>query len=148
MIPNLSELNPYICFIVNDMKKLILIGSICSALAVMIGAFGAHALKPLMNANELQTFETGVKYHFIHSLGILLIGILYFINPNKLLIRAGYFLTFGILFFSFSLYLLALKQSLGIASWTFLGPITPLGGLCFIIGWGLTFWSFLKYKHD
>ena len=130
------------------MKKLIIIGSIMSAIAVMIGAFGAHALKPLMSASELQTYETGVKYHFIHSLGILLIAILYSLHPHKRLLTAGYFLLFGILFFSFSLYLLALRQSLGIENWTFLGPITPIGGLCFIIGWSLTCWSFLSYKND
>lgn len=130
------------------MKKLIIIGSIMSAIAVIIGAFGAHALKPLMSATELQTFETGVKYHFIHSLGILILAILYSTHPNKKLITAGYFLFVGILFFSFSLYLLALKQTLGISHWTFLGPITPLGGLSFIIGWGLTCVSFLNYKND
>lgn len=130
------------------MKKLILIGSALAAMAVIIGAFGAHALKPYMSATELQTFETGVKYHFIHSLGLILLGILYHIHPNKNLKRAGNLFAIGILFFSTSLYLLALKETLGITSWTFLGPITPIGGLCFIIGWSLTFWSFLSFKND
>lgn len=119
-----------------------------AAIAVIIGAFGAHALKPYMTTTELQTFETGVKYHFIHSLGILLIGLLYSFHRNKKLISAGYFLFAGILFFSFSLYLLALRETLGITNWTFLGPITPLGGFCFIVGWLLTFWAFLTYKND
>lgn len=130
------------------MKKLILLGSVMSAIAVIIGAFGAHALKPHMSVSELQTFETGVKYHFIHSLGIIIIGILYHIHPNKNLKRAGNLLFLGIVFFSFSLYLLALKEFLGISNWTFLGPITPIGGLSFILGWSYTFWSFLTYKND
>ncbi len=130
------------------MKRLILLGSLMALMAVIIGAFGAHALKPYMPASELQTYETGVKYHFIHSLGILLIAILYSLHPTKNLIRAGYFLFAGILLFSFSLYLLALRETLGIIDWKFLGPITPMGGLCFIIGWALTFWSFLSFKND
>lgn len=130
------------------MKRLIVIGSLMSALAVILGAFGAHALKSVLSQTELQTFETGVRYQFIHSIGILIIGILYHIHPQKLLLRAGLFLFLGILFFSFSLYLLALKEILGISSWTFIGPITPIGGLFFIAGWVLTAWSFLRSQHD
>jgi uncharacterized membrane protein YgdD (TMEM256/DUF423 family) len=58
------------------------------------------------------------------------------------------FLYLGIIFFSFSLYLLALKEVLGISSWTFLGPITPIGGVFFITGWVLTAWSFLSTRHE
>lgn len=130
------------------MRKLLIIGSLMSAIAVIIGAFGAHALKPLLSITELQTYETGVKYHFIHSLGILIIALLYNATNNKKLITAGYLLFAGILFFSFSLYLLALKQVLGIQNWNFLGPITPIGGLLFISGWLVLCWSFISNKND
>lgn len=130
------------------MRKLLIIGSLMSAIAVIIGAFGAHALKPLLSITELQTYETGVKYHFIHSLGILIIALLYNTTKNKKLITAGYLLFAGILFFSFSLYLLALKQVLGIENWNFLGPITPIGGLLFISGWLVLCWSFISNKND
>ena len=138
----------YICTIDVPMKRLIIIGSLLSAIAVMLGAFGAHALKSVLSITELQTYETGVRYQFIHSIGIILIAILYHIQPSKLLLRAGMFLYLGILFFSFSLYLLALKEVLGISSWTFLGPITPIGGVFFITGWVLTAWSFLSTRHE
>lgn len=144
----LSVLIHYICTIDVPMKRLIIIGSLLSAIAVMLGAFGAHALKSVLSITELQTYETGVRYQFIHSIGIILIAILYHIQPSKLLLRAGMFLYLGILFFSFSLYLLALKEVLGISSWTFLGPITPIGGVFFITGWVLTAWSFLSKRHE
>ncbi len=130
------------------MKKLVSIGSIMMALAVIIGAFGAHALKPLMSVTQNQTFETGVKYHFYHALGILIIGILYNTIQHKNLIRAAYLMLLGIILFSFSLYLLALKQSLGIGHWTFLGPITPMGGVCFIAAWLLVCWTVVTSKNE
>lgn len=130
------------------MKKLLSLGSLMMALAVVIGAFGAHALKPLMSVAQNQSFETGVKYHFYHALGILLLGIVYHFFPSKNIFRAAYLLLFGIIFFCFSLYLLSLKQSLGIGHWTFLGPITPIGGLCFISGWLLLFFTLIRTKND
>lgn len=130
------------------MKKLVIIGSLMAALAVVIGAFGAHALKPVMTILQQQTYETGVKYHIIHSIGIIIIAILYHLLSIKTLKYAAYFMFAGIILFSFSLYLLALKQVLGISNWTFLGPITPIGGMLFIIAWLLTAWSVTKSKND
>lgn len=130
------------------MRKLVIIGSIMSAIAVIIGAFGAHALKPLLSITELQTYETGVKYHLIHSLAIILIALLSNFNKNQKVITSAYLLFIGIILFSFSLYLLSLKQVLGIENWSFLGPITPLGGLLFISGWLLLCWSFITQKND
>lgn len=130
------------------MKRLVLMGSIMAALAVIIGAFGAHALKPLLNETQLQTYETGVKYHLIHSLALLLIATLYHQHKIKLFLSAGVLMFIGIILFSFSLYLLSLRDVLGIQSWSFLGPITPLGGLSMIVGWILVFAGAIKIKND
>ncbi len=117
------------------MKNLIRVASICGLLGVIFGAFGAHALKPVMTLAQADTFETAVKYQLIHSVSILVIALLYVYQPIKIWKVAGYLHLLGILLFSGSLYLLALKQLFGISHWTFLGPITPVGGLCFILGW-------------
>lgn len=121
-------------------------GSALAALAVVLGAFGAHALKARLAAEQLQVFETGVKYQMYHALALILLGIIFekFHTPSTT--YAGYFFMAGIVFFSGSLYLLASKDILGIASFKFLGPITPIGGLCFIIGWVLLLISVLKNK--
>jgi uncharacterized membrane protein YgdD (TMEM256/DUF423 family) len=100
-------------------------------LAVAIGAFGAHGLKPHLSAEMIQTYKTGVEYHFYHALGLLLIGVLAVSFPSDLLKWAAIFLAAGIVLFSGSLYVLAVT---GIKM---LGAITPLGGLSFIAGWVL-----------
>lgn len=121
--------------------KIIRIGSVLAALAVMAGAFGAHALKGSLDAGQLHTFETGVRYHFYHALALLLCGILDGRGGSKALnLAAGSFLG-GILCFSGSLYLLATGGLIGMESTSWLGPVTPLGGLLFIIGW------FMLFRH-
>ena len=112
-------------------QKFILIsGALYSALAVIIGAFGAHALKATLEATQrLDTFETAVKYHFYHSLGLLIIGLLWYKIPHKFLTYAAWSHTVGLILFSGSLYILCLTNN---GKW---GAITPLGGLAFILGW-------------
>lgn len=122
-------------------KKLIIVGAFTTLLAVVIGAFGAHGLKAVLETAQLNTFEIGVRYQFYHSFAILLVGILYFHFPDKKIITAGWFFLAGIILFSGSLYLLACREVLGISSWTFLGPLTPIGGVLFIIGWGMIIWG-------
>jgi uncharacterized membrane protein YgdD (TMEM256/DUF423 family) len=120
-------------------KRFILSGAILAMLGVMIGAFGAHALKPMIEANgRVDTFETAVKYHFYHALGLLLLGLLSHLRPSKWLNYAGNCLLAGVIIFSGSLYLLCLS---GI---TFLGAITPIGGVCMIAGWLLVVISTTK----
>ena len=92
-------------------------GSILCGLGVILGAFGAHGLRERLTPEMLVVFETGVRYHLIHGLGLLAI--------------AGYLFVAGILIFSGCLYVLAIT---GIR---WLGAITPIGGVCLIIGWGL-----------
>ena len=121
-------------------KKLIQIASIFGAIAVGIGAFGAHGLKEILaETGRLETFETAVKYHFYHSLALLMVGILFLFKPDwKQLKLAGTLMILGILIFSGSLYILCLT---GI---TWLGAITPLGGVAFILGWVFLFLAVSK----
>ncbi len=96
----------------------------------MLGAWAAHGLEALLEPSSVATFRTGVEYHFYHSLGLLGIGLLIDrCGPRSDLVLAGWLLIAGIVMFSGSLYVLAF----GVAR--FLGPVTPLGGLCFILGW-------------
>lgn len=108
--------------------------------AVLLGAFAAHGLKFLLEPEQMETFRTGVLYHFIHTLGLLIIGLSHG-KKSTLLLLTSVFFTVGILLFSGSLYLLSCRNILGIENWTFLGPLTPLGGLCFSVGWLLLIFS-------
>ena len=114
-------------------KNTVVTASVLTAITIAIGAFGAHGLKQLVDAEAVATFETGVRYQMYHCLALLIIG---FARPipqttQKWVFR---FFIFGIVFFSGSIYLLALKQIIPF-SVSFLGPITPIGGLLFIVGW-------------
>ncbi len=117
----------------NMSKPILMTASILLALAVAIGAFGAHGLKAHLSNEMLQTFKTGVEYHFYHALGLLLIGVLSISIPSNLLNWSAILLTVGIILFSGSLYVLSITG----VKW--LGAITPLGGLSFIAGWVLLF---------
>ena len=112
--------------------------SVLLALAVALGAFGAHGLKSQLSTEMLQTWKTGVDYHFYHALGLLLIGILAVSFPSELVKWSAILLTAGIVLFSGSLYALAIS---GI-KW--LGAITPVGGMSFITGWVLLFLAVWK----
>jgi len=129
------------------MKKLIIVGCVLACFSVVIGAFGAHALKDIIGENS-STFETGSKYQFYHSLALILVGLLAYKFKHSLLKTAGYCFIIGILFFSGSLYLLSMRYGLGIESWKWLGPITPIGGLFFIIGWILLIVGIVKSRED
>lgn len=105
-------------------------GIVCGGLAVAIGAFGAHALRPILEANaRLDTFELAVRYQFYHSFAILFSGVLMYNFPSRHMGRAVICFLAGIIIFSGSLYALSLS---GVRM---LGVITPLGGLSFIAGW-------------
>jgi uncharacterized membrane protein YgdD (TMEM256/DUF423 family) len=119
-------------------KTILMTASILLALAVALGAFGAHGLKSQLSTDMLQTWKTGVDYHFYHGLGLLLIGILAVSYPSELVKWSAILLTAGIVLFSGSLYALAIS---GI-KW--LGAITPLGGISFIAGWVLLFLAVWK----
>ena len=129
------------------MKKYLIIGGVFMVLAVLIGAFGAHGLKAAIGDNT-STFETGSKYHFYHALGIILIALVHHNYPSRLLKYASMLLIAGIVFFSFSLYLLALRDAWNLQNWKFLGPMTPIGGVFFVLGWILFVIGVLKSRMD
>ena len=113
-------------------QRLLRAGAALAMLGVLLGAFGAHALKNSLSVEMLAIYQTGVQYQLIHALGIVLIALLAATQPTwKRLILAGWLMVAGVLLFSGSLYLLA---ATGVRV---LGAITPLGGLCFIVAWGL-----------
>jgi uncharacterized membrane protein YgdD (TMEM256/DUF423 family) len=107
------------------------LGSIFMFTSVALGAFGAHALKNKISPAMQVVFETGVRYQVYHALGLFVVGWLSEAHPNLMVNGAGWAFVTGILLFSGSLYVLSLS---GI-SW--IGAITPIGGMAFLIGWGL-----------
>lgn len=122
-------------------EKFIRLAAIFGAAAVAIGAFGAHGLKSLFVTRQLDAeyllgiYEKGVQYHFYHTLALGLVGLLLRQHPgNRGLTWAGWLFMAGIVCFSGSLYLLACRDVLPFpVGWA--GPVTPLGGMCFIAGW-------------
>lgn len=118
------------------------IGALFGLLAIIFGAFGAHALKKSFNAEQIASFETGVKYQMYHALVLLMIG--FNLNLETPLEKyMVYCFIIGTFLFSFSIYGLCISGARG-NKWRFLGPVTPLGGVLLVIGWGLLLYSFIK----
>jgi len=127
------------------MKNIILtIASLYGMIAVILGAFGAHAFKKLISAEKLASFEVGVRYQMYHAIVLLVVG-MYFQFNTGIEKSAAWFLIAGTFIFSVSIYFLSFAEYWN-ANLKFLGPITPLGGLFMIIGWALLAWIFIKGK--
>lgn len=121
------------------MKALLVLGAINGALAVMLGAFGAHGLRNRVEESLLQTWATASEYHFYHALALLLTGLLIRqFGEVSTLVTAGWVLFIGMLVFSGSLYVLVLSGQ------RWLGAVTPLGGTALIVGWALLAWGLWK----
>jgi uncharacterized membrane protein YgdD (TMEM256/DUF423 family) len=113
-------------------KIFLMLGSINAFLSVALGAFGAHALKSKLSPDMLAVYQTGVQYHMIHALALILVAIVSDKLGNSSLVTvSGWSMLIGIVLFSGSLYALSLS---GIK---ILGAITPLGGVGFLLGWAL-----------
>jgi len=131
-----------------SMRVQLLIASFSMFLAIALGALGAHALAGILSPVSMDVFHTAVQYHVWHSLAVLVVHTL----PEKILgnaqkKRVGWLMIAGIILFSFSLYALATKSLTGIDSWSsWLGPLTPIGGLCFIAAWLLLALAILRKK--
>jgi uncharacterized membrane protein YgdD (TMEM256/DUF423 family) len=111
-------------------KLLLILGSVNAALAVTLGAFGAHALKARLSEQMMNVYQTGIQYHFYHALGLLILGLIALHMPSSSWLKwSGWLMFSGIILFSGSLYALALSN----IRW--LGAITPLGGTVFILAW-------------
>nr|WP_298995685.1 DUF423 domain-containing protein [uncultured Allomuricauda sp.] len=117
-------------------------GALYGLLAVVLGAFGAHALKKKLTPEQLQSFETGVKYQMYHA--ILLVSLGFFLNFSETLQNyMALCFILGTFLFSFSIYGLVLSSSTG-RKLKFLGPVTPLGGLLLVVGWALLLFEVLQ----
>jgi uncharacterized membrane protein YgdD (TMEM256/DUF423 family) len=123
-------------------RVFVFMGSTNACLAVALGAFGAHGLKTKLSAPMLATYETGFDYHIVHSVGLILVGIIshWAAHPQRIM-WAGILLCSGILLFSGSLYILSVT---GIR---WIGAITPFGGLCLLAGWLMLAAAVLKKQQ-
>lgn len=126
------------------MKLFLILGTLLAGLAVALGAFGAHGLKKLVDVETVGIYQTGVQYQMYHSLALLALGILAQRIENAFINYAGFFFIAGIVFFSGSLYLLSSFKAMNKAVPGFIYPITPLGGIFFILGWILFLFALLK----
>jgi uncharacterized membrane protein YgdD (TMEM256/DUF423 family) len=118
------------------MKNNILVNAaIFGAIAVIFGAFGAHALKEILSAEHLVSFQTGVRYQIIHSVVLLFLFLIVDKYKSKHMVIASKLIFWGIILFSGSIYILTLKNILEIEILKFAGPITPIGGALIILGW-------------
>jgi len=125
-------------------KRYIALGSVLAAIAVALGAFGAHGLKKIVSEETVQTFQTGVQYQMYHSLGLLLTGLIYEKTSPKFARIAGILFLIGIILFSGSLYVLTAGKAAETAALDKAGIITPVGGLAFIGGWLFLFLAAIK----
>jgi uncharacterized membrane protein YgdD (TMEM256/DUF423 family) len=128
-----------------DFKKVLKLAAVLGAISVILGAFGAHKLKELINEQSLQNWETGIRYQFYHTFAILLSGLLFMKTDLKEFRFASMAFLIGIIMFSGSLYGLSLRSLIAF-NLMWLGPITPLGGVAFIIGWIYLFVGSSKIK--
>ncbi|MCO6498846.1 MAG: DUF423 domain-containing protein [Vicingus serpentipes] len=128
------------------MKNSIIKAGILGGLAVLGGAFGAHALKEVLSIEQLASFNTGVRYQIIHALVLLMLFILIEKYQSTHFKIAAQLFFWGVILFSGSIYLLALKNIIGIEALKFMGPITPIGGLLIITGWFFVIIGGIKLK--
>ena len=127
-------------------RRIILTAAVLGVISIILGAFGAHALKKLIDVNALATFETGVRYQMYHALFLLFVGSTTLIQ-QKAKKAIHILVVLGVLFFSGSIYLLA-TNALTSFDFKVIGFITPVGGLLLIIAWSLLFIDILKNKSQ
>ncbi len=117
--------------------RFVALGALLGGLGVGLGAFGAHGLKERLSADMMEIYQTGVLYHLVHALALVLVGLLG-LQRKRPLRLAGWSFALGVLVFSGSLYVLAISGQ------TWLGAVTPFGGTAFLVGWGALAWSCRK----
>lgn len=117
-------------------RHFVTLGALSAMLAVALGAFGAHALEGRVDADLLEVYDTGVRYHLYHSLGLVIVGLLAQRNPEARLFRwSARLMATGIVLFSGSLYGMALT------GWRWLGAVTPFGGVALLAAWLVLAWA-------
>jgi uncharacterized membrane protein YgdD (TMEM256/DUF423 family) len=126
-------------------RKITSVAALMGITAIILGAFGAHALKKQLSVEQLGSFETGVKYQMYHALFLLFLGINTFLN-EKVKKTVFQLVIFGVFFFSGSIYLLTTKAITGV-DFKFIGIITPIGGVLLIMAWSVLFWNVWRAKR-
>jgi uncharacterized membrane protein YgdD (TMEM256/DUF423 family) len=125
-------------------KNFAVTAAVLGMLAVVLGAFAAHGLRSQIAETQVANFETGVRYQFMHALALLVLAFQRDKLDSRLYRLAGWLWVIGVFLFSGSLYLLACRDLLDIRHWTWLGPITPIGGVGFVAGWAILVWIFIR----
>jgi len=127
-------------------RNILIKAGILGMIAVLGGAFGAHALKEVLSPEHLASFNTGIRYQMIHAvilIGLFLLGIKFEMKQFRI---AAQLIFWGVILFSGSIYLLTLKNIIGVDALKFAGPITPIGGLLIITGWFFMVLGAMKMK--
>jgi uncharacterized membrane protein YgdD (TMEM256/DUF423 family) len=127
-------------------RKLIITAAILGMIAIILGAFGAHALKKVLSIEQLVTFETGVRYQMYHALFLLFIGLLDIVT-EKTKKTICFLVVFGVILFSGSIYLLA-TNDLTAFDFKSIGFLTPIGGLLLIMAWGVLLMNIMQKKSQ
>ncbi|RTY85475.1 DUF423 domain-containing protein [Flavobacterium sp. RSP49] len=127
-------------------KKILTTGTILGMIAIILGAFGAHALKKVLSIEQLNTFETGVRYQMYHALFLLFLGLLKDLSQKTKKTLYNLVLS-GVILFSGSIYLLA-TNTLTSFDFSIIGFITPIGGLLLILAWGVLLTNILNKKSQ
>ena len=126
-------------------RKITSVAALMGITAIILGAFGAHALKKQLSVEQLESFETGVKYQMYHALFLLFLGMNTFLN-EKVKKTLFQLVIFGVFFFSGSIYLLTTKAITGV-DFKFIGIVTPIGGVLLIMAWSVLFWNVWRSKR-
>jgi uncharacterized membrane protein YgdD (TMEM256/DUF423 family) len=125
-------------------KKIVVTGAVLILIGIILGALGTHSLKKVVDASKVLSFETGVRYQIYHGFALIILGA----NADRLLINSKWvilLMVLGVAVFSLSIYLMVMQGPMGV-SLKFLGPVTPIGGLLMILGWGLFIKNLLSQK--
>lgn len=126
-------------------NKWIVTGAILMFFAVALGAIGAHGLRDKITELQLESYKTGVLYNIVHALALIFVGVISAQKGRDFKIP-GYLFSVGILLFSGSIYILSTRDITGL-NWTFLGPVTPMGGTILMTGWVALAFSVLKNRN-
>ena len=126
-------------------RKITSVAALMGMTAIILGAFGAHALKKQLSIEQLGSFETGVKYQMYHALFLLFLGMNTFLN-EKVKKVVFQLVVFGVFFFSGSIYLLTTKAITGV-DFKFIGIVTPIGGVLLMMAWSFLFWNVWRAKR-
>ena len=126
-------------------RKITSVAALMGITAIILGAFGAHALKKQLSVEQLGSFETGVKYQMYHALFLLFLGINTFLNA-KVKKTVFQLVVFGVFIFSGSIYLLTTKAITGV-DFKFIGIVTPIGGVLLMMAWSFLFWNVWRAKR-